>query len=130
MLLKLINVKKTNKVRVFTRYSLLLTVLTIPNDGRPTSKQSVELTCGAIDMNREAYEIGFQVIRKVDVENKIEFIESEALQVLDQLLEDPGNENGFDFAFINADKINYWKYHERFMKLMKVGGIVVYDDTL
>ncbi|TYI22141.1 hypothetical protein E1A91_A06G076500v1 [Gossypium mustelinum] len=42
----------------------------------------------------------------------------------------PGNENGFDFAFIDADKINYWKYHERLMKLVKVGGIVVYDNTL
>ncbi|TYH65923.1 hypothetical protein ES332_D06G089000v1 [Gossypium tomentosum] len=120
MLLKLINAKRTIEVGVFTGYSLLLTALTIPEDGKII----------AIDMNREAYEIGLPVIRKAGVENKIEFIESEALPVLDQLLEDPGNENGFDFAFIDADKINYWKYHERLMKLVKVGGIVVYDNTL
>ncbi|MBA0597588.1 hypothetical protein Gorai_007391, partial [Gossypium raimondii] len=112
MLLKLTNAKRTIEVGVFTGYSLLLTAFTIPEDGKIV----------AIDMNREAYEIGLPVIRKAGVENKIEFIESEALP--------PGNENGFDFAFIDADKINYWKYHERLMKLVKVGGIVVYDNTL
>ncbi|XWS26730.1 hypothetical protein CRYUN_Cryun26dG0055500 [Craigia yunnanensis] len=84
----------------------------------------------AIDLNREAYEIGLPVIRGAGFESKIDFIESEALPVLDQLLEDPGNENEFDFAFIDADKINYWNYHERLMKLVKVSGIVVYDNTL
>lgn len=40
------------------------------------------------------------------------------------------NKGSFDFAFIDADKVNYWNYHERLMKLLKVGGIVVYDNTL
>ncbi|XVF88685.1 hypothetical protein PTKIN_Ptkin19aG0070200 [Pterospermum kingtungense] len=120
MLLKLTDAKRTIEVGVFTGYSLLLTALTIPEDGKIV----------AIDLNRDAYEIGLPVIRRAGVENKIDFIESEALPVLDQLLEDPGNENGFDFAFIDADKINYWNYHERLMKLVKVGGIVVYDNTL
>ncbi|OMO67343.1 O-methyltransferase, family 3 [Corchorus capsularis] len=120
MLLNLINAKKTIEVGVFTGYSLLLTALTIPEDGKIL----------AIDLNREAYEIGLPVIRRAGVENKIDFRESAALPVLDQLLEDPGNENAFDFAFIDADKINYWNYHERLMKLVKVGGIVAYDNTL
>ncbi|XVE98035.1 hypothetical protein REPUB_Repub03eG0070500 [Reevesia pubescens] len=120
MLLKLINAKRTIEVGVFTGYSLLLTALTIPEDGKIV----------AIDLNREAYEIGLPVIRRAGVDNKIDFIKSEALPILDQLLEDPGNESGFDFAFIDADKINYWNYHKRLMKLVKVGGIVVYDNTL
>lgn len=41
-----------------------------------------------------------------------------------------GNEGSFDFAFVDADKVNYWNYHERLMKLLKVGGIAVYDNTL
>ena len=40
------------------------------------------------------------------------------------------NEGSFDFAFVDADKVNYWNYHERLVKLLKVGGIVVYDNTL
>ncbi|KAJ0524341.1 putative class I-like SAM-dependent O-methyltransferase [Helianthus annuus] len=40
------------------------------------------------------------------------------------------NEGSFDFAFVDADKINYNNYHERILKLLKVNGIVVYDNTL
>lgn len=37
MLLKLINAKKTIELGVFTGYSVLLTALTIPNDGKVCS---------------------------------------------------------------------------------------------
>ena len=42
----------------------------------------------AIDINRDAYNIGLPIIKKAGVEHKIDFIESEALLVLDQLLKD------------------------------------------
>ncbi|KAJ4846280.1 hypothetical protein Tsubulata_008799 [Turnera subulata] len=120
MLLNLVNAKRTIEVGVFTGYSLLLTALSIPEDGKIT----------AIDVDREAYEIGLPIIRKAGVEHKIEYVESEALSVLDNLVKDPGSEGSFDFAFIDADKINYLNYHERLLKLVKVGGIIVYDNTL
>ncbi|KAF5748509.1 hypothetical protein HS088_TW04G00464 [Tripterygium wilfordii] len=120
MLLKLISPKSTIEVGVYTGYSLLLTALSIPENGKIM----------AIDVSREYYEMGLPVIKRAGVEHKIDFIESEAVPVLDQLLEHPGNEGGFDFAFVDADKENYWNYHERLMKLVKVGGIVVYDNTL
>lgn len=120
MLLDLVDAKKTIEIGVFTGYSLLLTALSIPEDGKIV----------AIDISRESYEIGLPIIRKAGVEHKIDFVESEALPILDQLLEDPQNAGSFDFAFVDADKINYWNYHERLMKLLKVGGIVVYDNTL
>ena len=31
---------------------------------------------------------------------------------------------------MDADKENYWNYHERLMKLVKVGGVIIYDNTL
>ncbi|XP_038695789.1 probable caffeoyl-CoA O-methyltransferase At4g26220 isoform X2 [Tripterygium wilfordii] len=76
MLLKLVNAKRTIELGVFTGYSLLLTALTIPDDGKK------------------------------------------------------GNEGSFDFAFVDADKVNFSNYHGRLMKLLRVGGIVVYDNTL
>ncbi|XP_011077954.1 probable caffeoyl-CoA O-methyltransferase At4g26220 [Sesamum indicum] len=120
LILKLINAKKTIEIGVFTGYSLLLTALTIPDDGKIT----------AIDVDRSAYEIGLPVIEKVGVKHKINFIESEALPILDQLLKDFENRETFDFAFVDADKVNYTNYHERVLELLKPGGIVIYDNTL
>ncbi|CAN8325990.1 unnamed protein product [Cochlearia groenlandica] len=120
MLLNLVNAKKTIEVGVFTGYSLLLTALTLPEDGKII----------AIDVNRDSYEIGLPVIEKAGVEHKIDFRESEALPVLDELLNNKANEGEFDFAFVDADKVNYWNYHERLMRLIKVGEIIVYDNTL
>ncbi|RWR82736.1 putative caffeoyl-CoA O-methyltransferase [Cinnamomum micranthum f. kanehirae] len=120
LLLKLINAKKTIEIGVFTGYSLLLTALSIPDDGKII----------AIDKNQEAYEIGLPIIKKAGVEHKIDFIDSLALPVLDKLLEIPTNEGSFDFAYVDADKINYWNYHERLLKLVRIGGIIAYDNTL
>ncbi|KAL3372729.1 hypothetical protein AABB24_004995 [Solanum stoloniferum] len=120
LLQKLINAKNTIEIGVFTGYSLLLTALTIPQDGKIT----------AIDMNKDTYEMGLPVIKKAGVEHKINFIQSQALSALDELLKDDANRGSFDFAFVDADKVNYQKYHERLLQLVKVGGIIVYDNTL
>ncbi|CAI8607863.1 unnamed protein product [Vicia faba] len=120
ILLKLLNAKKTIEVGVFTGYSLLLTALSIPHDGKII----------AVDPDRKAYEIGLPSIKKAGVEHKIDYIESQALPVLDKLLENPSNDGNFDFAFVDADKHNYWNYHERLIKLVKIGGLIIYDNTL
>ncbi|KAK4391756.1 putative caffeoyl-CoA O-methyltransferase [Sesamum angolense] len=119
-ILKLINAKKTIEIGVFTGYSLLLTALTIPDDGKIT----------AIDVDRSAYEMGLPVIEKAGVKHKINFIESEALPILGQLLMQPENRGTFDFAFVDADKVNYTNYHERVLELLRPGGVVIYDNTL
>ena len=103
LLLKLVNAKKTIEVGVFTGYSLLLTALTIPEDGKVCNGQSSAsilylsikllmvyctlLQIIAIDVNRESFETGLPIIKKAGVADKIDFIESEALPVLDQLLQ-------------------------------------------
>ncbi|XVF49047.1 hypothetical protein PTKIN_Ptkin03bG0237400 [Pterospermum kingtungense] len=120
MLLKLVNAKKTIEIGVYTGYSLLLTALSIPDDGKVI----------AIDVDRETYELGLPIIRKAGLEHKINFIESQAIPVLDKLLQNVENEGSFDFAFVDADKENYWNYHERLLKLVKVGGLIIFDNTL
>jgi caffeoyl-CoA O-methyltransferase len=35
----------------------------------------------------------------------------------------------YDFAFIDADKINYPGYYERCLTLVRPGGLVVLDNT-
>ncbi|KAG0458040.1 hypothetical protein HPP92_023197 [Vanilla planifolia] len=122
MLLKLANAKKTIEIGVFTGYSLLATALALPEDGKIT----------AIDEDGSSYEIGLPYIRSAGVDGKVDFIESEALPVLDELVEKSKlkEEELFDFAFVDADKVNYGRYHERLMKLVRIGGVVVYDNTL
>jgi hypothetical protein len=49
--------------------------------------QGLQIT--AIDVDRKTYEtIGLPIVKKAGVEHKINFIESQALPVLDELLED------------------------------------------
>ncbi|GMH13707.1 hypothetical protein Nepgr_015548 [Nepenthes gracilis] len=120
MMLKLVNAKKTIEIGVFTGYSLLATALNIPEDGEII----------AIDPNRENFEIGAPIMEKAGVMKKIKFIESQALPILDKLLEDKSNEESFDFVFVDADKYNYYNYHQRVIKLVKVGGLLMYDNTL
>lgn len=120
MLLKLISAKKTIEIGVFTGYSLLATALALPDDGKVL----------AMDINRENYNLGLPVIEKAGVAHKIDFREGPALPVLDLLLEDPQNHGLFDFVFVDADKDNYINYHKRIIELVKIGGLIVYDNTL
>ncbi|KAG5581549.1 hypothetical protein H5410_052176 [Solanum commersonii] len=120
MLLKLINAKNTMEIGVYTGYSLLATALAIPEDGKIL----------AMDINRENYEIGLPIIEKAGVSHKIDFREGPALPLLDQLLEDKNNHGTYDFIFVDADKDNYINYHKRIIELVKVGGLIGYDNTL
>ncbi|XP_031477828.1 flavonoid 3',5'-methyltransferase-like isoform X2 [Nymphaea colorata] len=112
--------KKTMEIGVFTGYSLLVTALALPEDGKVI----------AIDTDREAYEIGLPFIKEAGVDHKINFFQAEALPVLDKMLEEDREVGSFDFVFVDADKENYINYHERVIKLVKVGGLIAYDNTL
>ncbi|KAL1188239.1 putative caffeoyl-CoA O-methyltransferase [Cardamine amara subsp. amara] len=119
MLLKMMNAKNTLELGVFTGYSLLSTALALPEDGHITG----------IDIDKEAYEMGLEFIKNASVDHKITFIQSDCLKALDKMLsENP--KPVFDFAFVDADKPNYANMYERLMKLVKVGGIIAFDNTL
>nr|XP_029152197.1 caffeoyl-CoA O-methyltransferase isoform X2 [Arachis hypogaea] len=40
------------------------------------------------------------------------------------------NHGNYDFIFVDADKDNYLNYHKRLIDLVKVGGVIGYDNTL
>ncbi|CAL5396819.1 unnamed protein product [Camellia sinensis] len=63
----------------------------------------------AIDPNREAFEVGLLVWSTSD-KGKLKM--------------------EFDFVFVDADKPNDINYHEQAIKLVKVGGVIAYDNTL
>lgn len=120
MLVKVMGARNTIEVGVFTGCSVLATALAIPDDGRVV----------AIDVSREYFDLGLPVIAKAGVAHKVDFREGPALPILAQLLSDGGNEGKFDFAFVDADKENYSEYHEQLLRLVRVGGVLAYDNTL
>ncbi|WOL07146.1 hypothetical protein Cni_G15883 [Canna indica] len=121
LLLELTNAKITLEIGVFTGYSLLATALALPDDGKIL----------AIDVDRKSFELGLPVIQKAGVEHKIDFREGAALPILDELVKEEKNGGRrFDFVFVDADKNNYLNYHRRVVELVKVGGVIGYDNTL
>lgn len=40
------------------------------------------------------------------------------------------NKGAFDFIYVDADKDNYLNYHKRVIELVKLGGLIGYDNTL
>ncbi|XP_022133238.1 caffeoyl-CoA O-methyltransferase-like [Momordica charantia] len=120
MLLKLINAKNTMEIGVFTGYSLLATALALPHDAKIL----------AMDINRENYELGLPIIQKAGVAHKIDFREGPALPLLDQMIQQGTYHGTFDFIFVDADKDNYLNYHKKLIDLVKIGGVIGYDNTL
>ncbi|KAF0931806.1 hypothetical protein E2562_005777 [Oryza meyeriana var. granulata] len=121
LLIELLGAKNAIEVGVFTGYSLLATALALPDDGKIV----------AIDVSRESYdEVGAPVIKKAGVAHKVDFRLGPAMSVLDQLIAEEKNKSRFDFAFVDADKVNFLGYHERLLQLVRVGGLIAYDNTL
>ncbi|MBA3750228.1 MAG: O-methyltransferase [Nitrosopumilus sp.] len=69
------------------------------------------------------------------VQDMIKIIEGDALNILFQLsnnlkITSPGNNNLFDFIFLDGDKENLTKYFDLSLPLLKKGGIIVTDNIL
>ena len=58
------------------------------------------------------------------------FIVDTKLNIMYFFLVEQGTKGEFDFAFVDANKGEYIKYHELLLKLVKVGGVIAYDNTL
>ena len=114
ILAKSINATKTLDIGMFTGYSALKLASTISNHGEV---HTFELAANHIESAKKFF--------KKSGYNNIIIHEGQALQNLEKL-----PINTFDFAFIDADKINYTEYYKRCMKLIKPGGIIVLDNML
>lgn len=119
LLLKLIGAKKTLEVGVFTGYSSLCTALTIPSDGHVF----------ACDVSEEWTSVAQRYWAEAGVADKITLKLAPGNETLDALLAD-GHAGTFDFAFIDADKSNYDGYYERALKLVRKGGLLIFDNML
>lgn len=119
LLLKAIGAKKTLELGVFTGYSSLCTALALPDNGKIV----------ACDISEEFTSVAQRYWQEAGVAHKIDLRLAPALDTLEQLLAE-GQAETFDFAFIDADKENYWRYYDRVFHLVRPGGLIAIDNVL
>lgn len=118
-LVQLIGARKTLELGTYTGYSALAVALALPANGKVVT----------LDIDEKTTKIAKDFWMQAGVSHKIELKIGSALETLDQLIKN-GEENSFDFAFIDADKGNYIHYYEKALKLVRKGGVIAVDNVL
>lgn len=119
LLLELAGAKRVIEVGTFTGYSALCMAQSLPDDGK--------LIC--CDVSEEWTAVAKHYWAEAGVDQKISLRLAPALETLDELLES-GQVEAFDAAFVDADKTNYINYYERCLRLVRPGGMLMFDNTL
>ncbi|KAK8698915.1 hypothetical protein V6N13_115020 [Hibiscus sabdariffa] len=155
MLIKLVNAKNTMEIGVYTGYSLLATALALPDDGKilamDINRENYELGLPVIQKAGVAHKIEFKEGPAMPVLDELVqdvkshqpqasflvclFLVWEIAKLTDSIwgknkIWQEKNHGSFDFIFVDADKDNYINYHKRLIDLVKVGGLIGYDNTL
>ena len=119
LLVELTGARKCLEVGTFTGYSTLSVALALPEDGQII----------ACDISEEFTSRAKPYWQKAGVAGKIDLRLGPALETLDALIAD-GESGAFDFAFIDADKVNYQGYFQRALDLIRRGGLILVDNVL
>jgi predicted O-methyltransferase YrrM len=119
LLVRLTGALRILEIGTFTGYSALCMAAAMPAHGR--------LIC--CDLSEEWTDIGRPFWEQAGVAERIDLRLAPALETLDGLLE-LGEHQGFDLAFIDADKTNYINYYQRCLELVRPGGLILFDNTL
>jgi predicted O-methyltransferase YrrM len=118
-LVEALGVRRALEVGVFTGYSSTIVALAMPPDGRLV----------ACDVSEEFTNVARRYWREAGVEDRIDLRLGPALDTLGTLIEQ-GASGSFDFAFVDADKENYLGYYEHCLTLLRVGGVIAFDNVL
>ena len=119
LVVELTGARKCLEVGTFTGYSTLSLALALPEDGQIV----------ACDISEEFTSRAKPYWQKAGVAGKIDLRLGPALETLDALIAD-GESGAFDFAFIDADKVNYQGYFQRALDLIRRGGLILVDNVL
>lgn len=115
LIIKISNIKNVLEIGTFTGLSALSISLALPKDGKLIT----------IDKNKKTNETALKFFKKANQDYKIKIITKPALETLEEL-----NKNEFDMIFIDADKMNYKRYYEKSLELIKKGGLIIIDNVL
>jgi caffeoyl-CoA O-methyltransferase len=115
LLMKIIGAKKVLELGTLGGYSTIWMARGLPDDGKLIT----------LEFEKKHADVALNNFKRAGLESKIEIILGPALKSLDKL-----KGQKFDFAFIDADKINYPVYFEKVLTLMYKGGLITADNTL
>lgn len=113
LLIKISNSKKILEIGTFYGYSTIWLARSI-NDG----------IVYTIEKDKDSYEKAEQNFIKANVNEKIKILTGMAEEILPTINEE------FDLIFIDAEKNHYLQYLNFAEKLLKMGGLLVADNTL
>lgn len=119
LLAELMGAKRAVEVGTFTGYSALCVARAMGPAGR--------LVC--CDISETFTAVARRYWTEGGVADRIELKLGPGLETLDAMLKSGGADQ-YDFAFIDADKVNYDGYYERILKLLRRGGLVAIDNML
>jgi predicted O-methyltransferase YrrM len=119
LLVKLIGARRVLEVGTFTGYSALCMAEALPEDG--------SLICCDIPGDYNATALRYW--QEAGLAGRIDLRLAPALETLGEI-ERQGQGGQFDLVFIDADKANYPTYLEHALRLLRVGGLAVFDNTL
>jgi caffeoyl-CoA O-methyltransferase len=116
LLVRAIGARRALEVGTFLGYGAISIARGLPEDG--------ELICLEID---EGYaERARAHLDEAGLGDRVEIRVGPASDGLRALTDD----GGFDFCFIDADKVGYPAYFEEALRLLRPGGLVMLDNTL
>jgi predicted O-methyltransferase YrrM len=118
LLSRAIGARRYLELGVFTGYSTLALALALPEDG----------SIVACDVNEEYAATARRYWLRAGVMGKIDLRIGPALETLDRLVS--RNVDPFDLAFVDADKVNVENYYDRCLRLVRPGGLMLFDNAL
>ncbi len=119
VLAKLLGVRKAVEVGTFTGYSSICVARSLPPEGK--------IVC--IDTSDKWTQIARRFWHEAGVEGQAELRLGDGLDHLDRMLAS-GEAGTFDMAFHDADKARVMEYVERFLRLLRPGGVLLVDNAL
>ncbi|MCY1279934.1 O-methyltransferase [compost metagenome] len=115
LLVRLTGARRILEVGTFTGYSALCMAAELPDDG--------QLIC--CDLPGDYNAIARRYWQEAGLAERIELLLAPALDTLAGL-----DADSFDLAFIDADKANYPAYLEEALRVVRRGGLILFDNVL
>ncbi|MEM7054494.1 MAG: class I SAM-dependent methyltransferase [Pseudomonadota bacterium] len=119
MIARMLGARRYLEVGTFTGYSALAVTMAMPEQAKTI----------CLDISEEWTDIAQRYWIRAGLADRIDLHLRPANETL-QKLRNEGWSGDFDLAFIDADKSGYIDYYEHCVDLVRVGGVILIDNTL